>query len=519
MSDTIDGILFAAEAAFPERPALIATDRAWSYRQLAASTREIAGRLKAEGVDAGDHVALLLDNSVEFVVAHYALAAIGAVIVPLNTRLRGTVLDGSLALSDPLGIVTSDARVGDVEALPSTASRARRVFVLDCGDREQTSPRLDVVTDGDARRDGHEASHSLAADDFAGREIDEPAVLFATSGTTGAPKGIRLSNRQVLFGIDAWINRWEFSERTASAMVAPFFHVVYNPLVLGAHRRGAAAVILDNLQVRFVAAAVERHSVTAIMGTPFFYAQLLNDARSLERDLSSLETLIYGAAPCPVPTIRALRSRFPEARLYNCYGLTETSSAVSCLDPAELEGREASVGRPHPGVEVSVRDGDDRPVPTGTVGEVYCRGVNVIDSYFRSTAPPERHFHDGWLRTGDIGRLDGDSYLYLMGRSDDVINIGGEKIYPHDIEAVLHQHPDVLEAAVALVAGTRREQVIKAFVVPSDRGTLDACQLRRHCLQQLPAALVPKMFETVVELPRNPSGKILRCKLGEQESE
>ena len=245
-------------------------------------------------------------------------------------------------------------------------------------------------------------------------------------------------------------------------MVAPFFHVVYNPLVLGAHRQGGAAAIPANLQARVAVREAERSRATAIMGTPFFFMQLLNDRRQRAPDLGAIETVIYGAAPTPVPVIRALRERFPGARLFNCYGLTETCSAVSCLASDELEGHEGSVGRAHPGVEVSIRGEDHRELGPGEVGEVYCRGANVITGYYKAPEADTTRFHAGCSYRRHV-------HLSWTGtstarRCDDLINVAGEKAYPSEVEAV----PigiRTFDAAVTVVpdaAKGRRE----AFVVP-----------------------------------------------------
>jgi long-chain acyl-CoA synthetase len=511
--DTIASTLWAAARRYPQRPAVIQHGRCWTFEDLSAHTRRLIGPLSDLGVRRGEAVALFLENSPAFIAAHYALATIGAVVVPLNHYFRGKALEEVLEMSEARVIVASPPHLETLRSIQRPQA-LRACLILDGADLSQ--PLRVSVAGPDL---AHPVSEAPPLIDFpepslsSGATVDDLAVLFFTSGTTGTPKGIRLTNRQALVAIDAWVRRWEYGPDTVSLMVAPFFHVVYHPLVIGAHRQGGAAAIVSNLQARAATREVEQCHATGIMGTPFFYIQLLNDRTSLERDLSSIRAVIFGAAPTPPSLIRALERRFPAARLYNCYGLTETGSAVSCLSSDDLLGHETSVGKAHPGVEVSIRGEDYRELPVGETGEVWCRGPNVITSYFKAPEANAARLHEGWLRTGDMGCVDQDSFLYLFGRCDDLINVAGEKVYPSAIENVLHEHPAVLDAAVSVAPEETKGQVIKAFVVLRAQGEAEAGELKRFCLLRLPPVFVPKIFEFVDALPRNPSGKVLRRQL------
>lgn len=507
--DTLASILWTAAERAPRRPAALQSGHLLDFSELAAQSRRLVGALAALGVRRGDPVALVLENGLGFLAAHYALATIGALIVPLNHHFRGGPLLDALLMCEARWLISCSGLLEALRSMPARPEPLRGGLLLDGG---LAAGPLRMARTGPQLEAGPQEPVSGLPEPVVGEgpSTDDEAVLFLTSGTTGRPKGIKLTNRQALFGIDAWTSRWGYGPRTLSLMVAPFFHVVYNPLVLGAHRHAGGAVILNNLQARAATREVETSRANAIMGTPFFYMQLLNDRASLGRDLSSIDTLIYGAAPSPVPVIRTLQRRFPGARLYDCYGLTETGSAVSCLDSSELAGHEGSVGRAHPGVELSIRGEDMRELAAGEVGEVCCRGPNVIRSYYKAPEANAARFHGDWLRTGDMGYLDPAGYLFLLGRCDDLINVAGEKAYPSSIENVLYQHPQVLDAAVSVVADPAKGQLVKAVVVPRSGTGLDVRELRRFCLAQLPAVFVPRIFEFVAALPRNPSGKVLR---------
>jgi len=515
---SIGEVIRTSARVFPDRIATHEGETALTYSQLDERVRREISYFKSLGIGAGDTVALLLGNGQPFVLAHYALASLGAAVAPLNPQLRGRLLGEMIDLSEATCLVTSADQQEMLTHIDPMPERLTRVIYADGGPEPSTPLTLSsAATVSETPCEGVALSTFPVDDGAIEVEPDSPAIVFLTSGTTGKPKGILVTHRQALLGLEAWVERWGFDESTICLMVAPFFHVVYNPLVLGTHLAGGKSVVLKNLTPRAAMGEVERMRPNAIMGTPAIFTQLLNDRASKSRDLSSLDTIIYGAAPTSVPVIRGLQEKFPQAQLYNCYGLTETCSALSCMSSEDLKGREASVGRAHPKVEVSVRDNDNVAVAQGELGEVCCRGPHVITSYFNAPEANATRFFDDWLRTGDVGYLDEEGFLYLMGRSDDVINVAGEKVYPRDIEHVLFQHPDVHDVAVVGVKNDSKGQSVKAFIVPRDKSGVDIKTLKRFCITELPAAFVPRIYETLDELPRNPSGKVLRRQLIEQD--
>lgn len=506
---TVASILLGAEREAGNRPALYLEDRVLSFGELADRSRRLATYLSDAGLRRGDRAALLLWNGQAFVVAHYALALLGATVVPINPMLGGRTVGQVLERCAAVCLIGSEDLVTGLPDLDEIEARLRALVLVDeapdalCLRRGVSRDDLEPVA-LEAVPPLEEASTSAA---------DDPALLFFTSGTTGTPKGVMLTHEQALFGIDAWARRWSFDERTVSLMAAPFFHVVYNPLVLGAHRCRGASVVQTNLSIRAVTVAIERYRATALMGTPAFMMQLATDRWGERNDLSSLHTIIYGAAPTPTPVIRSLGEHFPSSSRYNCYGLTETSSALTCLGEAETRGREASVGRPHPGVEIRIGDAFGRALPPGEVGEVCARGPGVISGYFEAPGIDRERFFGSWLRTGDIGYFDEEGYLYLLDRADDQINVAGEKFYPCQIEEVLFSDPSVAEAAAVGVLHERKGQVVHAFVVPRSKEGVDVDALRRRCISELPACVVPRRIVALEKIPRNPTGKILRREL------
>ena len=504
-SGTIASILLDAERAHPTRPALFVGDEVATFSDLARGARRLGGHLAAEGVGPGRRVALLLPSGAAFVTAHYATALLGAVVVPIHPELDPRLTQAILERSDATCVIGSAALVDGLSARGTFGERPVSLVVL-----EEMGVTLGLRAPGGGFSPLERSP--LLADPSPAAE-DDPAVLFYTSGTTGEPKGVLLTHAQVLFGVDAWAERWGLDEQTRSLMAAPFFHVVYNPLVLGAHRRGGATVVPPSPAVQSVTAAVERGRVTALMGTPALMRQLVNERWSNRHDLSSLVCIIYGAAPTPPDVVRALGERFPAARRFNCYGMTETSSALTCLGGKEVAGRESSVGFPHRGVRLRIVGPDGSDLPVGERGEVCARGPNVILTYLDAPALDRERFLEGWLRTGDIGMLDDEGCLTLLDRVDDQINVAGEKYYPFQVEEVLAAAPGVADVAAVGVADVLRGQVVHAFVTRASEVEIDLEALRRRCIECLPACIVPRRITLLDALPRNPSGKILRREL------
>ena len=506
---TIASILLEAEREAGDRPGLYVDDQVLSFREIADRSRRMASYLADGGVGRGDRVALLLPNGETFVTAHYALALLGAVIVPINAHIGGHLVSYILQKSAAVCLIGTESLIAALPDLDQPAEQAVTLVVVNENGSALGSRR--AVQSVDLRVAALHQVPPLAATDES--SAADPALLFFTSGTTGIPKGVLLSQAQVMFGVDAWAERWSFDEQTISLMAAPFFHVVYNPLVLGAHRRLGATVVQTRLSIHAVTEAIERHRATALMGTPAFMRQLASEHWANRYDLSSLDTIIYGAAPTPPSVIRSLGEHFPDAARYNCYGMTETSSALTCQGETDIADREASVGRVHPGVSIRIADADGHDVPTGERGEVCARGPNVISSYFEAPEIDAQRFYGSWLRTGDIGYMDEPGYLYLLDRVDDQINIAGEKFYPFQIEEVLLSDPSVSEAAAVGVPDPRKGQVVNVFVVAESPSDVDVTTLHRRCLDRLPACAVPRRITILDQIPRNVTGKVLRREL------
>jgi fatty-acyl-CoA synthase len=462
--------------------------------ELLDAVRRLATALAQVGAGPGARVALRLAEGRSFVVAHGAAAYLGATVVPLPADLPKALAETQLRRAAPELLVTD----ADADAVTGLA-QVRLGWPP--GEPEASPwPQVDVGN-GPRPITEHEPRDAPAE-----VESDAPALLFLTSGTTGTPKVVTLSHAQALAGMEAWTGAWSFGPDTVSAMAAPLSHVVYNPLVLGALREGGAVALLRRRTPRAVAAAVGQHRITALMAPPALWLHVLDDPRVTDTDLTSLDTVIHGAAPMAVSAKAELARRLPGAAPFDCYGLTETASAVCVLAPSDRAAHGDTVGRPHPGVELSIRDEAGAPVPVGSEGEVCCRGPGVITTY-GDTELDARRFVDGWLRTGDLGQVDDAGFLTLRGRVDDMINVAGEKVHAADVEAALLEHPSVLEALAVALPDTVKGEVVGAAVVLRSGAAVEPDALLGTCRAALPSTFVPRRLVLRGELPRTPAGK------------
>ena len=458
-------------AAAPSARVLFEPADGWiSATQLEEETRKVAGRLQAWGLEPGDRMLFSAQSSLDLVVAHVAALRCGVVVVPSNTAYRERELAHIINDSRPTAaLVDDDERAGWVRAASDILVVGPEV---DLPDREPAA--LDAAAPGD------------------------PALIGYTSGTTGRPKGAVLTHSNLLAGSESVGLAWRWASDDRLVLALPLFHT--HGLCVGLHGTllaGASAVLLPRFDVDAVLDAAGEHAATLFFGVPTMYQRLVRSARVGE--LARLRLCVSGSAPLAAELHRALAVRGGQAVLER-YGMTETLMNVS--NPYEGERRAGSVGLPLPGVEVRLSD----------EGEVRVSGPNVFGGYWEQAEENAQSFVDGWFRTGDLGRLDPDGYLRILGRSKELIITGGFNVYPREVEEVLQSHPDVSEVAVVGTASEEWGEVVTAFVV-ADAERPSAESLEEFAAQRLAAFKRPRRVEFVDALPRNALGKVLKHEL------
>ncbi len=474
--------------------------RSLTYAELDDRSNRLAQALLSAGVRAGDRVAHLDRTAPEIVELLFATSKIGAVTVPLNWRLAPAELE----------TIVADAGAGVMIAGPSYREMAREIAGA-------VSQRLEVIGTGE---DYEQRLQVAPAVDPGHRgAASDVAVQMYTSGTTGLPKGVLTTQRNLAaayLSADVWL----FDSRSVSLTPLPMFHIggigwAYLGLV-----NGATTILVSEFDAAQVIDLLERERVTNAVFVPTILQMLAAVPGAAERDYSSLRSITYGASPITTPVLRAALRTF-RCPLFGVYGLTETTGGVIQLRPEDHDAAGArqhllrSAGHPLPWVEMRIVD----PVhgcdcEAGAVGEVWLRAPNVMGGYYnRPAATTAALTPDGWLRTGDGGYRDEEGYLFLTDRIKDMIVSGGENIYPIEVEEVISQHPAVVEVAVIGVPDERWGETVKALVVLAPGAAVETDELVAFARERLAGYKLPRSVEFVAELPHSPAGKVLKREL------
>ncbi|MGQ0802269.1 MAG: class I adenylate-forming enzyme family protein [Actinomycetota bacterium] len=499
---------------------LVQGDRRLTYADHNALVRRVAAAFVQRGIGHGDRVAVLSANNVEWVVLFWAAAAIGAVVVPLNAWWKAEELRFGLEDSGAR-LLFCDRRRWDVaREIVSELPALEHVLVMDLDEPEGAArPGVELLAGDDP---GVLPDAPVAEDDIV-------AILY-TSGTTGRPKGATVTHRQAVANLQnifclAMVAAKKGAtppgagaDQQAALLVVPLFHVTGCLATMTlCYASGAKLVLMPpgKFDPDEAMATIERERVTNIGGVPTVMWRIV-EAPTLEKyDLSSVKRIGYGGAPAPPELVARIDEVFPSARttLSTAYGLTETASIATSNAGDDYLTHPGSVGRPAPQVEIKVTDEDGNEVPVGETGEIWLRGPTVmLRGYWnRPDATAEAVSEDGWFRSGDIGRFDADGFLYLVDRAKDMIIRGGENVYCVEVEQVLFEHPDVIDAAVVGAPHRELGEEVKAIVQLRDGATATGADIRAFCSEHLASFKVPEYIELRDEpLPRNPAGKVLK---------
>ncbi|MHA6793018.1 long-chain-fatty-acid--CoA ligase [Pseudonocardia bannensis] len=472
--------------------------RTWA--ELADRVRRVAGALRAAGLVPGDRVAVLDLNHPSCLELTLACAQIGTANAVVNFRLA----------PPEIVYVINDAKARILFVGPEFAGAV-------AGVRDKL-PGVERVIHVGGEQDEYEAWLAAQEPDpqVHPSRPDDCFVQLYTSGTTGFPKGAMLTHRGMLAHSANVAEDFELSPSDVVQVAMPLFHVGGTSYALLALYGGARMVMARTPDPAAVLDMLERERITHTFLVPALMAAMTQVPGAAERDFSSLRALSYGASPMPLPVMRACLELFPD-RMHQVYGMTEACGVVSSLGPQDhsdpaVAHRLISAGTPIHGVQIEIRDpGTGEALPTGEPGEIWVRTEQLMAGYFgKSDATAAAITLDGWLRSGDGGHMDADGYIYVTDRIKDMIISGGENIYPAEIERVLAEHPSVADVAVIGVPDERWGEVPKAVVVAAPGQTVDEAALLAYCRENLASFKCPKSVDVLDELPRNPTGKILK---------
>jgi long-chain acyl-CoA synthetase len=511
--------LFDLTRLYGDTEFLVYEDERYTFAEVYARADGLAHALVHRyGVAKGDRVAIAMRNYPEWIITYLGALSVGAIVVSVNAWWTAEEMDYGLADSG------TKVLVADGERVDRSRAAAERLGIATIGvrlDEEEVPPGVDrwedVVVPGAERPE-------VAIDP------DDDATILYTSGTTGHPKGAVSTHRAVVqalmgFGaksaIDSLRRPEEATGRTGAPvfiLIVPLFHVTGNvPVMLGALASGLKLVIMHKWDPGRALQLIEREKVTHFVGVPTQSWDLLEHPDFAKYDTSTLAQVGGGGAPAPPQLVGRVGSSFKAAKPNIGYGMTETNAYGPGNSGADYETHPTSTGRSTPILELQIRDPDGNPVPPGTRGEIWMKGPNLIRGYWNNDAATAEAIVDGWLRTGDLGRIDEEGFVYIEDRAKDMILRGGENVYCAEVEAAIYEHPAVYEAAVFGLPHERLGEEVAVAVVPRPGETIDPEELQAFLARHIAPFKVPtKVFTFAEALPRNPAGKILKRQLRDE---
>ena len=505
MSFNLATILRESALAAPEAPVAKFMGMTTSYAELDAQSGQFAAGLQAAGLVPGDVVAIQLPNVPQFLVAYFGVLKAGMTLLPLNPLLKAPEISYHLSDAQARILVTFELFVAD--AGKAATEREVPLYVLAFGDDPLPAGAkpFGALMGAPADTDPAGGIHPTNADDT--------AVLIYTSGTTGRPKGAMLTHFQLYMNCSISGRLFGGSSDDVTLAVLPFFHVFgLSSIIDVTVLCGGCLSIVPRFEPKAVLDAIVADEVTVIGGVPTML-QALTELDTADRDLSRLRIAVSGGASLPAEIMRAFESKFGIVVLEG-YGLSETASTASFNISAE-ERRAFSVGKPIWGVQMRIHDVDDHPLAPGrdNVGEIVIRGHNVMKGYLGREEATAEAFRNGWFHTGDLGYVDEDGFFFIVDRSKDLVIRGGYNVYPREIEEVLFEHPDIVEAAVIGKPDDRLGEEVVAVVVAREGTNLSEQDVIGYTKERLAAYKYPREVRFLDALPKTPTGKILKAEL------
>jgi len=523
--------VFLNARGFPDREFLVYDDERATYEAFARATIALARQLQADGVRKGDRVAVIMRNLPEWPVAFFAGILAGAIVTPLNAWWTGAELEYGLADSGAKAVIVDDERLGRIAERLDGLSELKRVYVSRAAELSPHSKvaRLEAVI---GPVNGWADLPDQAMPEVEMGPEDDATILY-TSGTTGKPKGALGTHRNMTSnigagGISAVRNFLRAGQplpesdphklpQRVTLLVVPFFHATGLSATLGpTMNAGGKIVLMRRWDTEPAMRLIEREKVSSTGGVPTIAWQLIEHPARARYDLSSLVAVTYGGAPSAPELVRKIAEAFPGSQPGNGWGMTETTATFTSHLGRDYENRPDSAGPAAPVGEMQVRDPADGAtlLPAGAVGELWVKGPQVVKGYWNKPEATAETFVDGWLRTGDLARIDEEGFLFIIDRAKDMLIRGGENIYCVEVENALYEHPEVMDAAIVGIPHKTLGEEPGAVVHLKPGGVATESELRAWVRARLAAFKVPvKVVFWPETLPRNANGKIVKTEL------
>jgi long-chain acyl-CoA synthetase len=491
---------FAAEALErtsqrqPQKTALIAKDEKLTFSTLNQQVETLAGHLQREGVRQGDRVGVLLPNSMALPLSYYATQKIGAVTVILDVRLRGKELQSVLADAALKLLIVHGQSLPEVQEILPMIQRLA-VWVVNGDDDRSFEKRLATPT-------ARASSPHLSPED--------DALILYTSGTTGEPKGVVLSYKNLAQYPRVMHEMGITDSSSVRGCILPMSHIVGPVLCNELAEKGFTLVIFDQINPVSFLEGIQKYRISVFEGVPIVFQLILGLRNLADYDTGSVKVAAMMGTTVPVPLLRGFKAAQPHIKVIQGYGLTETSPMITLVEPEQAMAKMGSIGRAVPGVEVNVVDEKGLEVPIGEAGEIITRGPHVMKGYFCKPEATAARIRDGWLFTGDIGKRGEDGYYFHLGRRDDMIVTGGLNVYPAEVETMIYGYAQVQETVVFAIPDAKRGHMIGAAVVPRPGEAVVEKDLLTFLRTNLASFKVPHKIFIRESLPRTSSGKVIR---------
>jgi long-chain acyl-CoA synthetase len=505
MIDNINNIgelLARRRGSTPDRAFLLSEPdgRQFTYAEFSLAVNRAAAMLAAHGIRKGDVVSLLMPNGAEYIIIYFACWELGALAGPVNSLLKEHEIEFVMNNSEAKAILVHSEFQGRVENIKSKLSHLQSIITFD--DEEKACAGYAGL------RPAGTPEACVPSDD---------AIIIYTSGTTGKPKGCLLTHRNVIANarqISAWLN---FTENDRLLTIMPLFHMnAVSVTTMAPLYAGGSTVVSPRFSASKFWNIISDYQITSFGSVATMLSMLLNTypdgvPEGLKTD--QLRFAMCGSAPVPAEVMKKFESTF-NCPVIEGYGLSE-STCRSTFNPPNEDRRPGSCGLPI-GNEMKVVDDDDNEVAEGELGEIVLRGENILKGYFKNPEATERAFRNGWFHTSDIGYRDKDGYYFIVDRKSDMIIRAGENIYPREIDEVLYQHPAVAAAATIGVPDQLYGEEVAAFIVLKEGSEVSEAALIAHCQSQLADYKCPKSIRIVKDIPKGPTGKLLKRELAKE---
>lgn len=479
----------------PKHPVIVFRNERITFEQLTHRVKEKAVGLRNSGIKNSDHVALMMANKPEYVIAYFALLSLGATVIPINPMFKESEITYILNDSEAVAIIVDEIGINEVIKAQSSLSTVNKFISL--------QPHESVISWNEVN--GEAADYFIEP-----KSKDENAQIIYTSGTTGKPKGALITHGNMAWMTETAANMLELTEEDRILVVLPLFHA-YAKLqgLLNAVYRGCTMYLEERFIPDVILQKISEYKISIFLGVPTMYTMFLSLPQIKELDFTHLRTAGCGGATLPLEVLEKVNAAMG-VDIGEGYGQTESTVMISCFPP-NSEKVHGSVGLPLPGIDLKIVDPNGLEVPVGEVGEIIFRGPNAMKGYYKKELETKETIKDGWVYTGDLGRRDEKGLLYIVDRKKDMIIRGGYNVYPREVEEVLYSHPQIVECAVLGESDPTFGEEVAAYIVVKENLSVD--EITAFSKERLAHYKVPRKIYFLESLPKNATGKILKAPL------